>query len=54
MAEDIAAGRLVPVLSHLAADEKEAIHAVYVGQGGPLPSRVRALLDFLAEHDKVS
>lgn len=52
--EDIAAGRLVPVLSHLAADEKEAIHAVYVGQGGPLPSRVRALLDFLAEHGKVS
>lgn len=52
--EDIAAGRLVPVLSHLAAGEQEAIHAVYVGQGGPLPSRVRALLDFLAEHGKVS
>ncbi|OYR26507.1 putative HTH-type transcriptional regulator YafC domain protein [Brucella pseudogrignonensis] len=42
------------MLSHLAAGEKEAIHAVYVGQGGPLPSRVRALLDFLAEHGKVS
>ncbi|KNY16368.1 LysR family transcriptional regulator [Shinella sp. SUS2] len=52
--QDIAAGRLVPVLGHLGAEEKEAFHAVYVGQGGPLPSRVRALLDFLAERGKVS
>lgn len=52
--EDIAAGRLVPVLGHLDAGEKEAFHAVYVGQGGPLPSRVRALIDFLAEHGRVS
>ena len=52
--QDIAAGRLVPVLGHLGAEEKEAFHAVYVGQGGPLPSRVRALLDFLAARGKVS
>ncbi|WP_430441713.1 LysR family transcriptional regulator [Shinella sp.] len=52
--QDIAAGRLVPVLGHLGAEEREAFHAVYVGQGGPLPSRVRALLDFLAERGKVS
>lgn len=52
--EDIAAGRLVPVLGNLDAGETEAFHAVYVGQGGPLPSRVRALLDFLAEKGKVS
>ncbi|MGH6763732.1 MAG: LysR family transcriptional regulator [Phyllobacterium sp.] len=51
---DIAAGRLVPVLEHLETGGKEAFHAVYVGQGGPLPSRVRALLDFLAEHGKVN
>lgn len=51
--EDIAAGRLVPVLEDLNPGEREAFHAVYVGQGGPLPSRVRALLDFLAEHGKV-
>lgn len=51
---DIAAGRLVPVLGNLDTDETEAFHAVYVGQGGPLPSRVRALLDFLAEHGRVS
>ncbi|PWJ84568.1 LysR family transcriptional regulator [Pseudaminobacter salicylatoxidans] len=52
--EDIAAKRLVPVLDNLAMGEKEAFHAVYVGQGGRLPSRVRALLDFLAKHGKVS
>lgn len=52
--EDIAAGRLVPVLGSLATGETEAFHAVYVGQGGPLPSRVRVLLDFLAEHGRVS
>lgn len=51
--DDIAAGRLVPVLDHLDTGEKEAFHAVYVGQGGLLPSRVRALLDFLAEEGKV-
>ena len=51
---DIAAGRLVPVLTHLDAGDREAFHAVYVGQGGPLPSRVRALLDFLAEHGRVA
>lgn len=52
--QDIAAGRLIPVLGHLDTGEKEAFHAVYVGQGGPLPSRVRALLDFLAQHGRVS
>lgn len=50
---DIAAGRLVPVLEDLNPGERESFYAVYVGQGGPLPSRVRALLDFLAEHGKV-
>lgn len=50
----MSAGRLVPVLAHLDAGEKEAFHAVYLGQGGPLPSRVRALLDFLAEHGRVT
>jgi DNA-binding transcriptional LysR family regulator len=49
---DIAAGRLVPVLGHLDAGDREAFHAVYVGQG-PLPSRVRAVLDFLARHGRV-
>ncbi|MGN6142035.1 MAG: LysR family transcriptional regulator [Mesorhizobium sp.] len=52
--EDIAAGRLVPVLGDLDTGEKEAFHAIHIGQGGPLPSRVRALLDFLSENGKVS
>ncbi|MBZ9935590.1 LysR family transcriptional regulator [Mesorhizobium sp. BR1-1-16] len=51
---DIAAGRLISVLDDLDTGEMEAFHAVYVGQGGPLPSRVRALLDFLAENGRVS
>ncbi|WLS10505.1 LysR family transcriptional regulator (plasmid) [Shinella sumterensis] len=51
---DIAAGRLAPVLDHLDAGAHEIFHAVYVGQGGQLPSRIRAVLDFLARHGRVS
>ena len=51
---DIAAGRLIPILCNLNTGAKEEFHAVYIGQGGPLPSRVRAVLDFLGEHGKVS
>jgi DNA-binding transcriptional LysR family regulator len=47
--EDIRAGRLVPILEHCNPGDLEEVHAVYLGQGGPLPARVRALLDFLAE-----
>ena len=50
---DIDAGRLVPILSNLNTGEKEEFHAVYIGQGGPLPARVRAVLDFLAVHGTV-
>ncbi len=44
---DIAAGRLIPVLETYNPGDVEEIHAVYVGHGGHLPSRVRALIDFL-------
>lgn len=47
--EDIRAGRLVPLLEEFNPGDLEEVHAVYLGQGGPLPARVRALLDFLAE-----
>ena len=47
--DDIAAGRLVAVLEDCNPGDLEEIHAVYVGQGGYLPLRVRAFLDFLAE-----
>ncbi|HTI02016.1 MAG TPA: LysR family transcriptional regulator [Acidisoma sp.] len=52
--DDIASGRLVPILQHLDAGEPEEFHAIHIGQGGPLPSRVRALLDFLAERGRVA
>jgi DNA-binding transcriptional LysR family regulator len=51
--DDIAAGRLVPVLEKFNPGYHEAFHAIHVGQGGPLPSRVRALLDFLADRGRV-
>ncbi|MEC5343107.1 LysR substrate-binding domain-containing protein [Brenneria populi] len=47
--EDIAAGRLLPVLEAFNPGDIEEIHAIFVGQGGYLPLRVRALLDFLVE-----
>lgn len=46
---DIAAGRLVPVLEQFNPGDIEEIHAVFLGHGGQLPARVRALLDFLVE-----
>jgi DNA-binding transcriptional LysR family regulator len=47
VADDIAAGRLVPVLEAFNPGDVEDIHAVYVGHGGKLPARVRAFIDFL-------
>jgi DNA-binding transcriptional LysR family regulator len=47
--DDIKDGRLVEVLKALNPGDTEAIHAVYVGQGGHLPARVRVFLDYLAE-----
>jgi DNA-binding transcriptional LysR family regulator len=45
---DINAGTLVPVLEDFNPGDEEPVHAIYVGQGGHLPARVRAFLDFLA------
>ena len=47
--DDIAAGRLVPVLEAFNPGDVEEVHAVFLGHGGYLPPRVRALLDFLVE-----
>jgi DNA-binding transcriptional LysR family regulator len=52
--DDVAAGRLVQVMEAFNPGDKEVFHALYVGHGGPLPSRVRALLDFLADKGKIS
>jgi DNA-binding transcriptional LysR family regulator len=51
--QDIAAGRLTVVMEAFNPGDIEDFYAVYIGQGGPLPARVRALLDFLATHAKL-
>ena len=51
--DDIAAGRLVPVLEEFNPGDLEEIHAVFLGHGGWLPARVRAFLDFLVEHVRI-
>jgi len=48
--DDVAAGRLVPVLEHLNPGDAIDVHAVYVGGAGPLSARIRAFVDFLAHH----
>jgi DNA-binding transcriptional LysR family regulator len=47
---DLEAGRLVPVLEKYNPRDMAPIHAVYIGKAGRLPSRVRAVLDFLDAH----
>jgi len=47
---DLDAGRLVPVLEKYNPRDIEPIHAVYLGKVERLPSRVRAVLDFLVQH----
>ena len=51
--DDIAAGRLVPVLEKFNPGDLEEIHAVFLGHGGWLPARVRAFLDFLVENVRI-
>ena len=54
VAGDIAAGRLKPVLEAWNPGDLEEFHALFLGQGGPLPARVRAVLDFLAERVRIA
>ncbi len=51
---DLEAGRLVPVLEDCNPGDIEEFHAVYIGRGGPVPARIRALLDFLAATVRLS
>ena len=48
--KDLIAGHLLPVLEDFMPAGKTEVHAVYVGHGGKLPTRVRAFMDFLATH----
>ncbi|GGB45804.1 transcriptional regulator [Tistrella bauzanensis] len=52
--DDLAAGRLVPVLDAFNPGDREDIHALYPGQGGQMPARVRAFLDLLATRMRVA
>ncbi|MBT2324111.1 LysR family transcriptional regulator [Variovorax paradoxus] len=45
---DIEARRLVPVLEEFNPRDMTPVHAVYLGKAGRLPTRVRALLDYLS------
>ncbi|MGO2130959.1 MAG: LysR family transcriptional regulator [Pseudoalteromonas prydzensis] len=51
--EDLKEGRLVSVLEDFTPTTTESIYAVFVGQGGMLPNRIRAFVDFLFKHLKV-
>lgn len=48
VADDIAAGRLVPLLEEYNPGDHELIHAIYVG-GGPVPPRVGAFIEHMVE-----
>jgi DNA-binding transcriptional LysR family regulator len=52
--DDIAANRLVPVLEEFNPGDIDELHAVYLGQGGLLPIRIRVFLEFLAQRIKIS
>lgn len=52
--EDLAAGRLVPILDDRNPGDVEAFHAVFIGRSDSLPARARALLDYLAKYGQVS
>jgi DNA-binding transcriptional LysR family regulator len=47
VAEDLASGRLVPLLEDFNPGDIEIIHAVFVGGAGT-PARIRVFVDFLA------
>ena len=47
--DDLASGRLVPLLEAYNPDDREPIHAVFVGDQA-MPARVRVFVDFLVEH----
>lgn len=48
--DDIAAGRLVPLLESFNPGDTDPVHAVFTGERERVPARVRVLLDFLIAH----
>ncbi|MFZ3283819.1 MULTISPECIES: LysR family transcriptional regulator [Pseudomonas] len=45
--DDIASGRLLPVLQPFNPGDIDPVHAVFLGQGTQMPVRVRVFLDYL-------
>ncbi|MDR7283728.1 DNA-binding transcriptional LysR family regulator [Pseudomonas corrugata] len=52
--QDLVYGRLIRVLEDFMPVSKTEVHAVYVGQGGQLPTRVRVFMDYLAANLKIN
>ncbi|UJJ31142.1 LysR family transcriptional regulator [Halopseudomonas maritima] len=52
VAEDIQRGALVPLLETFNPNDREPIHAVFVG-GSTMPARVRLFVDFLVEQHRL-
>jgi len=50
---DIEAGRLVPLLESHNPGDTDPITAIFIGQSGQVPARVRAFLDYLAANIKL-
>ncbi len=46
---DITSGQLVPILKKYYLEEKEHLYAVFLGQAGIIPVRIRTFIDFLVE-----
>ncbi|MEP1444993.1 MAG: LysR family transcriptional regulator [Paraglaciecola sp.] len=51
--DDLEKGLLVSVLEDYTPSSTEDVYAVYVGQGGILPNRIRAFIDFLYSRVKI-
>lgn len=51
--EDLASGRLTEVLPGVLEGSVEPFHVVFVGRGGPVPARARALIEALVEGGRI-
>lgn len=51
---DIEREQLISIMDDLNPGDTQGIYAVFIGRGGHLPARVRAFIDYLAAHIRVS
>ncbi|WP_235923544.1 MULTISPECIES: hypothetical protein [Hyphomicrobiales] len=51
--DDLEAGRLLLLSPMDAVEDRESIHAVFLGPSRILPTRIRVMLDCLGEHGRV-